>query len=258
MSARARLSSHNILFRLNRKKWKHDLGISTNKIDLSGLQEVSSLRAKATVKLYTAKHEFGTYGLRTSTPIIHRRNTWKPVRGARGIITAHGPAGFMELNPARTIVYRGFSHRETGHRIMVIVVHPTAGYAKPEPNAWGPKANDWKDDTAKIYWRRVVNLTERFERSGKWDAIVILGDFNARLNNRREPFFPGVVLAPYYRTGAEIALMPNSIDYIVETKKSKVRRVRRYKQFKGVFTDHPIQFSVLEFTEPPIRPLDGA
>lgn len=137
--------------------------------------------------------------------------------------------------PARGYTAVGFRLLHTGRRVLVISVHPENGYAKGERNnPWGPKVNKHKDWSATQYWLDIVSFVAAQMSREYWDDIVISGDFNARMNNKNEWYYPARMLEALTRP----SLTAGGIDHIITTRDSKSRVVGVLKM-KG-HTDHPI------------------
>lgn len=239
------VGTHNVLFRLDRERWLEDLDRSHEVADVRLFQEGGSKKFRRTLR----KHK-NMRGLRkyhphaTECPIAWRRDVWKPMwkeSGAKGASLVHPGAGFAKFNPKRSIVWKGLTHRKTGKRVLFVNVHATAGYAKDERKTpWGDRLDDWKNWAARQMWLAVVAfLAEQMKRE-VWDVIVLGGDFNARLNNRGEWYYPGPMLDGLTIEDEET---PRSIDRLVLTRDSRAKTKRRWGSRRGYHTDHAVHFA---------------
>lgn len=238
--------SHNIFFRLHDTpdKWASDLEKSHTFASVRGLQEAGGSQAREAIRAHAKKFKLGLYHpLDVADPILWDKTVFSRVLFERGSVKVHEAAPFMRYNPERHFVWRGLKHRESGKRILFVNLHATAGYAQNENDTpWGDKADKWKNETAAKMWKSLAEFLRKQNARKTWDAIVIVGDFNARLTNRDEPYFPGPMLD-------ELCVFddaPRNIDHLIYTRSSKVRQTRRFAVSKGVHSDHALHFA--EFT----------
>lgn len=238
--------SHNVLFRLDAKRWAADLEKSHRLSDVRGLQEAGDAPQRRAVKAHAKAFGLGRFHpRRVATPILWRKDVFGKTKVTRGARLVHKKAGFARYNPGRYIVWIGLRHKETGAKILVLNLHATAGYAKRGKKPWGKRLDRWKDKVARAYWRAVAKFLERKIERGRWDAIIVGGDFNARMEDEGEPFYPGPMLKRLVISDDDV---PRSIDRLVFTRGSKVKRVARWAVSKGVHSDHALHFTKYRIT----------
>jgi hypothetical protein len=236
--------SHNLLFRLDAKRWAEDLEKSHKRADVRGLQEAGDRAQRRAVKAHAKKFGLGRFHPKgTATPILFRKDVFEKTAVTRGARLVHKKAGFARYNPGRYLVWLGLRHKETGAKILVLNLHATAGYAKTGKKPWGSRLDRWKDKVARLYWTETQKFLQRKIERGNWDAILVGGDFNARLENEAEDFFPGPMLK---RLVIEDDV-PRSIDRLVyalpRDDRFEIKATARWSTRKGVHSDHPLHFA---------------
>lgn len=264
MTHKFTVASHNVLYKLadEPEKWAADLA-KTAKAHVRGFQEASATPARKAILAHLAKVGHKGYLPTHGDPIA-----WNPdVFDEAGVldgqpyafsVKSHDAAKAVgvptHVNPARYITGKGLVHRETGKRILFLNVHPSAGATSPEAtNDFGPRLDAWKNFSIRRYWLDVVRITARelrrdeffartetaFGVDRQWDAIVLLGDFNAKTSAEAEWYFPGAMLDGLY--GPD--LRSEGLDHIIATHDADLQISKRYVVTKGVFTDHALHFA---------------
>lgn len=240
--ARFTLGSHNMLFRLDARRWAHDLDLSAV-ADLRGFQEAIDAGPRAALAKHAAAKGLGLYAPKMGNPIA-----WNPEvfeddgRAFSEFVHRSAIADGLtraKFNPARYVTGKGLVHKATGKRVLFLNVHPIAGGTKPEPNDFGPALNAWKNRAIERYWLAVLQITAREIRKGVYDVIILGGDWNARGTDRAEWYFPARMLQGLFRSD-EIEV---GLDHVVLTRHSAADVVRRWARNEGVNSDHALHFA---------------
>lgn len=233
-------AAHNLLWRLDADAWAHDLRLS-GVADLVGYSEAEGDGQRKALASYCRAQGRGLYHPQGSgNPVSWKRDVWRALPQERGVVEVHAKHPTAKYNPARDVVWVGLRHKATGARVLRINVHPVAGATKPEGDTpWGDGLDAWKDWAIRQYYLAVVAFTAQQLARETWDAVLLGGDFNGRLENQQEWYYPGPLLLGLFERDAA----PRSIDRLVWTRSSNVRQVRRWSQHKGVRSDHALQFA---------------
>jgi len=233
--------AHNILFRLDRAKWLSDMAVSS-RASIVGYSEADSHKARRVLTQHCRDTGRGLFDpVHCGNPISWDSKVWTPIPKESGVVEVHRRVNIprVKFNPARDFAWVGLEHNVCGTKVLRINVHPIAGATKPEPNKYGPRLNEWKDWAVRQYWLDVVSFTAAQMSREKWDVILLGGDFNGRLENRREWWYPGPLLSSLYFTDDA----PRSIDRLVWTRDSLVRQEKRWVVAKGIHSDHHLHFA---------------
>jgi hypothetical protein len=242
--ARFTVASHNLLFKLDDRRWRADLDKSTSRASLLGFQEANGAPTRKTLHAYLTEHGFDYYAPRgTDCHIAWNPDIFEPIEGEQGNKRVHDSAGFMRYNPARYLTWKGFVHKPTGKRVLFYNIHPTAGFTKPEDKTdWGPKANEWKNEAARDFYTTLLAHVARKMNENLYDVIIIGGDWNASLRNEGEWYFPGALFDGLI---VEHPKEMPGLDHIVITVDSDATIEKRYAVREGVHSDHALHFATI-------------
>lgn len=251
-------ASHNMLFTLNRKAWLQDLA-KTN-VDLVGYQEAEGDAVRSTLAEFCKAHDRGLHHPnQCGNPISWRNSVFSQLEGESGFKRVHLGAKAMgvdaKFNPPRDFSWVGLQHNTNGKKILRINVHPLAGATKRESNPDNrdsPELTAYKDWGFGQYWLDVVAFVAKQAgrdgdqdprtRPGFWDAILLGGDYNAAMDNRREWYYPANLLTGLFKPDTEFV---GGLDHLQHTASSDVKTVKRWKADGN--TDHPLHFVSLRF-----------
>jgi hypothetical protein len=254
------VGTHNMLFKLDAKRWDADLQES-DKAEVVGYQEAADApqrnaltrHAAATNRAVSAGH----------LPISWDIDTFRHVT-LGGLIFAgeqkvHKSAIGMgidaKFNPPRYFGWVGLRHIETREKFLFVNVHPVAGGTKPESHPThkdGERLSIYKDWGVAQYWFDVVSFVagEMSRDRGKadrfspfWDGIVLLGDFNATMDNKEEWYYPANLLDPFFHADPQ----RKGIDHIMRTRGSDLKPVKRWQEPAN--TDHDLEFQTYRLKE---------
>jgi hypothetical protein len=230
----------NLLKTNSRAEVAHDLGKAIALCDILVMQENTRDPVRAAVGAlagypnWTVDVQTGAVG---ANPIAWRSDLFDM------LTHGHRLAHHREANvtPARHVTWVALRHKESGLSLLVIDVHPINAYAgqnKP------PRA--LRDQFAEAYWRTVVDVTE--ELQGAYDGVLLGGDFNVRLANRDEDWYPGHLLAPLYRfdhgSGIDHVLIGHATPLVVV----------RHGHVRDLNSDHDLHYAVLSTSAVPTPP----
>lgn len=240
------LANHNMLFRLDKAKWTADLN-RCKAADIIGCQEAGGPPPQAAIRDWATANGYGVYGLgATANPILYDRSALTAIPAvASGVETAHPRAGFMRLNPARTVSWLGFIHHASGRRLVHMNTHAVSAYTQDEAGTpQGPRGDEWKNWAAKQLWLTVIRVASRLMWRGEFDAVTITGDFNAQPRHTGEWYYPARLLTGLFDFG----LVPSeAIDWIGLTRDSDAGLSNYRRVTQGVHSDHAIKFADLTF-----------
>lgn len=215
--------------------WKvtHDLRAANDRAQIIGLQEVRPGRpAVARVHRFRRRGDVAGYtprGGAVEVSILWDQHRFSKLPGHGWVKTYHGK---RFVSPNRYISWQPLIDHKTGLKFLVINTHAINGYWK-----CCKSAPAYRDASAKAHWKEAVALTRHFNAEDKYDVILFVGDFNAKLTDYRAWFYPGPMLDGYYVFDAA----PRSIDHLIYTKSSRdhVYRERRWNYYH-VYSDHPL------------------
>lgn len=240
--ARFTVASHNMLFRLDAKRWAHDLDLSAV-ADLRGFQEAVDSGPRAAVVRHAHAKGLAIFEPKHGNPIVWNSAVFDDAEvEIEEFVHRSAIADGLTLakfNPARYIQGKGLVHKATGKRVLFLNVHPTAGGTMREPNKFGPRLNAWKNKAIERYWLAVIQIVTREMRKDRWDVIILGGDWNARMTDRAEWYFPARLLAGLFRED-EIA---HGLDHVTLTRNSAATVERRWAMNEDVFSDHALHFA---------------
>jgi hypothetical protein len=208
----------------------------SERCDVWGMQEawgpavehaVQDLRKTKPVAIYVPP------GMAGAVPIAWDRKVFKSM-GPGGYRRTH--KGLAKVTPGRYYSWKPLLHIDTDARVLKINTHAVSAYAKDK----FPASQDVRDRDAKIHWKVGVELTTSFIKSCHYDVILLGGDFNVRLENDDEPWYPHTVLKPLY-----VFDHAGGIDRLLHTKTSLVNVEARRNTRKGIHSDHPLAWQRL-------------
>lgn len=207
-----------------------NMTVATNRrlCDVWGMQENESVASRQAVRALRARPGIGVFiprGSAEAVPIAWRTRVFQNVVGRGQYRTCRGVRG---VTPARWLVWQPLIHRESGRLILKINTHAVSGYASSKY----PESDAQRDARAKAHWQACAELTRKFMAERKYDAILLGGDFNVKLENRSVPWYPGNVLAPWYHFDS------GGIDRLIFTKGSCLQRQQRWSTKVGIRSDH--------------------
>lgn len=239
-------ATHNVLYTLDVDDWEHDLPLS-GVASLVGYCEAGGVKVRKALATYCRAKERGLYHpLGSSNPVSWDRGQWRALPTESGVTTVHPKHPTAKMNPAREVVWVGLKHKDTDARVLRLNVHATASALKPEADTpWGDALDKWKDWSIQQYWLEVVAFTATQLRRDTWDAVLLGGDFNGRLEDVTRWYHPGVLLSGLYTRDDT----PHSIDRLVHTRSSRVRQTKRWARHEGLRTDHALQFAHYELID---------
>lgn len=228
--------AHNMLFRLDADQWRHDLDKS-DEADLDFYSEAEGAATREVLANHCQARNKGLYHPEDcGNPIAWGKDLFATVNDTRGVVRVHERHPTAKFNPARDFAYIGLRHRVTGTKILAISIHAIAGYAKPEDlTPWGHDLDKWKNWAARQYFLDLVEFTAKKMSSERFDLIIPGGDYNARLDNDQEWYYPGALLKSLYRFDNH-----GGIDHILLSRGNSANLGRSFT--KQGFTDHPIIF----------------
>jgi hypothetical protein len=152
--------------------------------------------------------------------------------------THPGKAG---VSPGRLYSWQPLLHVPSDTHTLVVNTHAVAGYAKTGNDA--PGSQDYRDEAAQYHWLTGVALLGEWmveiER-GRYDGVGIGGDFNARMNNFDEWWYPAPLIGPLLREDDK----QDSIDHILYTRNSRIKVGRRWAV--NVNSDHNLHLAGIE------------
>lgn len=244
------VGSHNVLFTMDERRWKADLKKSSI-AHVVGYQEAENDRVR---KVLTQHCEETGRGLfhpdKTGNPISWSEKEYFNL-GVQGVVDSHLGAVQMgvkaKFNPPRDYSFVGLEHKVSRQKHLFIDVHPVAGGTKLESN---PDNHDseqltlWKDWAIGQYWLDIMSFVAK-EMSNNasprktdpfWDAIIMMGDFNAYLDRKERWYYPGALLPALFTADQQV----RGLDHIVSTHGSDIAWTKRWSV--DGHTDHRIHF----------------
>lgn len=262
------VATHNMLFLLNPTKWNQDLAKS-GMAHVTGYQEAEGKEQRQTLVDYCAKAARGLYHPKScGNPISWNKSTYdqaivkdKPVQGVRDVHLGAVAMGVnAKFNPPRDFAWVGLVHKASQQKHLIINVHPLAGGTKPEDakdNTDSDALSAYKDWGIAQYWLDIMAFTAAEmsvndpgakSMTQLWDAILLVGDFNAQMNNARRWYYPGAMLLALYHQDPQV----QGLDHIMRTKGSNLKAGERSSQAGN--TDHRIHFQRYTITDVPDYP----
>jgi hypothetical protein len=228
--------SQNMLHKSSFGEASATLRTVTERCDVWGMQEawgptveraVRNLRKTKAVAMYVPTGSAG------AVPIAWDSEVFKSM-GPGGYRRTH--RGLAKVTPSRYFTWKPLLHRATEARVLKVNTHAVSAYAKDK----FPASQDVRDADAKIHWEVGADLTRAFIKSCHYDVILLGGDFNVRLENTDEGWYPSTVLKPLY-----VFDHVGGIDRLLHTKDSLVQREARRNTRKGIHSDHPLAWQRL-------------
>lgn len=210
-----------------------DLRASIVRCDLLGMQENTRDHVGKALRWLDQRDDwrvFAADGAAKSNPIAWRPSVFAG-DGPGWAVKAHG--GHAGITPPRFVVLKPLRHKATGKRVLKINAHCINAFATDKRGN-----NALRDQLAESYWRTVVDVTE--ENLDDYDVLLLSGDFNVRLNNLDEPWYPGHLLKPLYRFDHG-----KGIDHTLVSREADVARLRHFS-LGGLFSDHNLHVQVLD------------
>lgn len=206
--------------------------------DLIAVNEASSATSDKGVDAFVDRIRWRAFQPREADElgILWNPDVWRaePQFGVRRI-SDRGPVGYL---PPRHLIWQGLVHRPTGTRHLVYCTHITQGYAKDDPEL---PHGAWRDHAARTALLRIAATTAtHMAELDQYQHHHLLGDLNARQNNRDEWWYPH----PLLEAGWVRDTMPKSIDYVLHSHMAAdngLRVVKRYSTVKGMDSDHAAQ-----------------
>lgn len=211
---------------------------------LMALNEVTGDGPERGVSAFVKRMAWSAYQPREGRELalIWNPGIWRaePFFGVRRI-SGSGPVKFT---PPRHLIWQGLYHRPSGTRHLVYVTHVTQGYAKEGPDA--PPAGAWRDEAAREALLRIsATVANHMAEQDAYGFHHLLGDLNARQNNRDEWWYPHPLLEAAFVRDTQ----PKSIDYMLHSHMAATNGltvVKRYAVDKGIDSDHPAQVKVVK------------
>lgn len=264
-------ASHNILFSLKRERWMSDFKRS-GRSEITGYQEVDGDGARNALSDFCKAQRRGLYHpMHCGNPISWRSSAFTQVilpdgSPAQGVHDSHRSALAMgikvKFNGPRDFTWVGLKHLLTGKLVLRLNVHPVAEGTSPESHPSNDTPNPtvarWKDWAVGQYWLDVIAFVAEqmsIQEQGNtttasfWDVILLGGDYNAALDNRRRWYYPGALLPALFEQDAKFLA---GLDHLQHGHGSDVGVVERWRQ--PGYTDHPIHFVKRRFTNVPDFP----
>lgn len=228
------VASHNMYHKLSSLPWKWDRDLKkSDKGTITVYCEAQKSRS-ALLKfcnqngrdLYYPENDVGN-------PISWRKSAATYMTGWCFLVQKKGDN--YTNSPARGFTAVGLRLTDSKRKVLILSVHAEHGYAKSEAaTPWNDNIDSAKDWMATQYWLRVLSFVSEQMSLKYWDDIVIAGDFNSRMNNRTQWYYPGRLLDSVCRA----SLTAGGIDHVITTITSKSKVVGIMK-LNG-WTDHPI------------------
>lgn len=238
MSATTTLAEYNVFRKNPAATIESDLSelIRVHGVDLIAVNEASSATSDPGVKRFVRRLAWHAYqpGEANELGILWNPDVWRAeaLFGVRRI-SGRGPVAYL---PARQLIWIGLVHRPTGTKHLVYCTHITGGYAKDD-NA-GLSHTAWRDVAARQALLRVAATTAaHMAEHDEYRFHHLLGDLNARQNNRDEWWYPH----PLLESGFVRDTMPKSIDYMLHSHMAAdagLKVVKRTSVRKGMDSDH--------------------
>lgn len=230
------VAAHNMLFRLSKTPWKWNRDLKkSSKATITVYCEAQ--RSREVLNKHCKKNNRGLYypAADPGNPISWDLDRAELIPGKTWLKIAHLDNEDLRATPTRGFSAVGLKIKSSNRKTLVISIHAENGYAKPvAKTSWGRVVNEYKDWSAQQYWLDVLAFVCEQMSTEYWDDIVIAGDFNARMSNKKEWYYPGRMLDNVTRP----SLTSGGIDHVITTVTSKSKVVGVLKM-KG-WTDHPI------------------
>lgn len=236
------LASQNLLAKNPRQAQQEDIALGSGLAALRGFQEVTD-KSRPLITGDKTRASYALDGIPLAIDWDRKIFSGQPYRGVRKL---HGPMPGSEDQigfAARYLQFVEMLHKPGGERFMLVNLHATNGALKPETDTQWDAAHDaWKNEAVRTYWLGVVAFLARQMRRNVYTAILVVGDFNGRLLNRDEWYYPGPLLDGLLTMDLDA---PESIDHISATLDSEVSFTRR--RFRHGNSDHPISLVDVDF-----------
>lgn len=230
------VATHNMYHKLSKLPWKWERDLKkSSKATVAVYCEAQKSRSALLKHCAKAGRDLFFEGDDVGNPISWRRSDAALIPGQKWTVLVQAKGVNYPNSPARGYSAVGLKIKSTGRRVLVISVHAEHGYAKSEnATEWSDKIDAAKDRMAAQYWLDVLSFVTMAMAKGTYDDIVIAGDFNSRMNNKTEWYYPGRLLEPVTRP----SLTAGGIDHVLTTVTSK-SKVEGILKMNG-HTDHPI------------------
>lgn len=228
------VATHNMYRKLSRYPWKWNRDLKkSSRGTITVYSEAQNARSLLTKYcknnnrvLYYPTNDPGN-------PISWRKDSAVILKGWCKVVQKKGIN--YQNSPERAFTAVGLQLTDTKRKVLILSVHAEHGYAKSESKTpWNDKVDQAKNWMAAQYWLEVLSFVAEQMALNYWDDIVIAGDFNSRMNNLKEWYYPGVILGAITR----YSLTVGGIDHVITTITSKSKVVGVMK-LNG-HTDHPI------------------
>lgn len=241
------MASYNVFRKLDADTVEGDLHQLQRQddVDLMGLQEVQDVTASAGtgVRQYVDRMAWSSYIPKETRnlALIWNPDVWRaePFFGVRKL-SDKGP---VKYTPPTWVIWHGLYHRPSQTRHLVYDTHVMRGYAKEAADAPQPQA--WLDEAARLGLLRIVQLVaSHMVDHGVFTYHHLLGDLNARQDNRARWWYPHPVLESLFARDTR----PHSIDYMLHSHAAEdagLRVVSRKVVDKGLDSDHAAQVKTM-------------
>ncbi len=159
-----------------------------------GLQEAHGRHASRAVRKVRRTKRWAGYrpgGPAKENTILWDTRVWRQRPGRFRVYTHRGR---RKVTPRRSVVCLPLEHRKSGHLVLFADTHAINGYSHARN-----RFERFRDAMAHIHWAAVRACMAAAIHSRRYDAVVLMGDFNCRLENRRESWYPGPMLDGLFR-----------------------------------------------------------
>ena len=230
------VATHNMFRKLSKLPWKWERDLKKSaKGTITVYSEAQKSRSTLLKHCARTGRDLFFEGNDVGNPISWRKSDATLIPGQKWTFTVQYNGSAYDNSPARGFSAVGLKIKATGRRVLVLSVHAEHGYAKSEKGTpWSDRVDAAKDRMAAQYWLEVLSFITMAMAKGVYDDIVIAGDFNARMSNKTQWFFPGRLLDVVTRP----SLTSAGIDHVLTTVTSK-SKVEGILKMNG-WTDHPI------------------
>lgn len=203
--------------------------------DLFGMQENYTAATHSAIRQFRVRKPHWNVWIPAKAidnPIAYNSEVWREIPGKRVVRVHPGQAG---ITPSREITGLPLEHKATGVRVFRINVHAINAFDKT-----GFKMPALRDRYAERYFRALADLIA--EVDGKYDAVLIGGDFNVTFDQHDFGWYPGPLLRPLCVFDAA-----KGIDHLMQVRGSHVVSVRRWS--RAVWSDHNLHLHTYRFTD---------
>lgn len=135
-----------------------------------------------------------------------RREFRRDGRARTILVNRYRPSTDGHGNPPRWLQWVALEHRRTGQIVTIANVHPDPGACRDNARA----REAIRVARVSDHWRDVAAWTREQRARYPRRTILLGGDFNCRNRAFGRPWFPGVILRPYYRHDRA----PRTVDHL--------------------------------------------